>query len=83
MGTMQDKLGRGVVYAGCVGFRSLWRATALRGKNRAWEVASDVPARKSKKLAAHCCLVVWTQSLWRLPGNHVRPVPGLSVTILS
>jgi hypothetical protein len=27
----------------------------------------DVPARKSKMLAAHCCLVMWTHPLWRLP----------------
>jgi hypothetical protein len=45
---MQDKLGRGVVYAGCVGFRSLWRATALRGKNRAWEVAPMFRPEKAK-----------------------------------
>jgi hypothetical protein len=49
MGTMQDKLGRGVVYAGCVGFRSLWRATALRGKNRAWEVALRCSGPKKQK----------------------------------
>jgi hypothetical protein len=67
MGTMQDKLGRGVVYAGCVGFRSLWRATALRGKEPGVGSCSDVPARKSKMLAAHCCLVMWMPPLWRLP----------------
>jgi len=79
MGTMQDKLGRGVVYAECVGFRCLWRATALRGKEPSVGSCSDVPARKSKKLAAHCCLVVWTQPLWRSPR---KPVPGLPVNYL-
>ena len=28
---------------------------------------SDVPARKSKMMAAHFCLVVWMPPLWRLP----------------
>jgi len=54
MGTVQDKLGRGVVNAGCVGFRSLWRATALRGKEPSVGSCPEVPARKSKMLAAHC-----------------------------
>jgi hypothetical protein len=73
MGTLQDKLGRGVVYAGCVGFRSLWRATALRGKEPGVGSCSDVPARKSKKLAAHRCLVMWMPPLWRLPW-HLAPM---------
>ena len=57
MGTLQDKLGRGVVYAGCVGFRSLWRATALRGKNRAWEVA---PMFRPEKAKSWPPIVVWS-----------------------
>ena len=64
---MQDKIRREVVYAECVGFRSLWRATALRGKEPGVGSCSDVSARKAKKLAAHFCLVVWTRPLWRLP----------------
>jgi hypothetical protein len=78
MGTMQDKLGRGVVYAGCVGFRSLWRATALRGKEPGVGSCSDVPARKSKNLAAHRCLVMWMPPLWRAYlGTHVPLVTTL------
>jgi hypothetical protein len=76
---MQDKLGRGVVYVGCVGFGPLGGPRRCGGKNRAWEVAPMFRPEKQKKLAAYFCLVVWTRPLWRplTFGNNVRRVSGL------
>jgi hypothetical protein len=66
----------------CVGFRPLWRATALRGKEPGVGSCSDVSARKAKKagrLILFGCVDAALVAPWRplTFGNNVRRVWSL------
>ena len=74
-----------VVYAGSCRLEFSLAGHGAAGKEPSVGSFTDVPARKSKMMAAHHCLVVWTPPLWRLPGltwASTQPVSGPFVAIL-